>query len=360
MRRYTLVTATVMFAAACAAIEYPSALATGTIDLDALSVAPDHLCAALEDGTPVCWGANDAAQLGVPRSNVPSAPVTPDLGPLVLRGAVAGLGATCATDLEQRVWCWGGNNPVPRKADEGHALSDLRGGAFFCGREDAGGLVCWDSVATAAVSIAGSAGFWTYDVEGFACGLGADSLAQCWDANNGPTLVPGGVKFRSIDVGSTHACGIGADGVPRCWGSNDYGQLGTNNTTPSATPVAVLPTVSGAGLKSISAGETHSCAADSLGHGYCWGRAGGGALGVGYFPGIEAVTYPRPVQVSLILSFLTAPSARGNLSCARTAAGAIYCWGQNASGQFATGDTATAWAPVQVAPPPLAVTEPRQ
>ena len=68
-------------------------------------------------------------------------------------------------------------------------------------------------------------------------------------------LAPG--AYVSVAAGGSHTCGVLATGGVQCWGRNNYGQLGNNSTTDSATPVAVngLTTAT-----SVSAGNFHSCA----------------------------------------------------------------------------------------------------
>jgi len=68
-------------------------------------------------------------------------------------------------------------------------------------------------------------------------------------------LAPG--AYVSVAAGNSHTCGVLATGAVQCWGRNNYGQLGNNSTTDSATPVAVngLTTAT-----SVSAGNFHSCA----------------------------------------------------------------------------------------------------
>src|SRR3954454_25179092 len=68
-----------------------------------------------------------------------------------------------------------------------------------------------------------------------------DNKAYCWDAHAGadltgadllkPTLVPGGVVFRRIDVGGSHTCGITLEDRAYCWGFNISGEVGAGTTT---------------------------------------------------------------------------------------------------------------------------------
>lgn len=77
-----------------------------------------------------------------------------------------------------------------------------------------------------------------------ACGLTADGAAYCWGFVNGrsvdqPTLVPGGLAFRSLGTNGFTFCGVASDEQAYCWGES----LGTfwdpasgRRETPLAVP----------------------------------------------------------------------------------------------------------------------------
>lgn len=79
---------------------------TNAVDV---GVGGSHVCALLEDGSVVCWGANDRGQLGNGQTNAGSA--TPqkvvDLPPAA--GIAVGGSHTCAWTTDGRVFCWGLN-----------------------------------------------------------------------------------------------------------------------------------------------------------------------------------------------------------------------------------------------------------
>jgi alpha-tubulin suppressor-like RCC1 family protein len=180
------------------------------------------------------------------------------------------------------------------------------------------------------------------------CALMGDGSAACWGSNaygqlgdgtttsrSLPTTVSGGVHFTQIVTGSSHTCGLTSAGAAYCWGYNNQGQLGTGTlpVTSTPTPSAVL---GGLTFTSISAGGSHTCGLTSSGAAYCWGYNGQGGLGDS-----TRTTSRTPVAVygSLPLSSI---SAGGNaFTCARTTAGAAYCWGFNAVGNLGDGTTTT-------------------
>jgi alpha-tubulin suppressor-like RCC1 family protein len=160
----------------------------------------------------------------------------------------------------------------------------------------------------------------------------------------------------ALDAGSAYTCGLTSSGVPYCWGLNDHGQLGNNSTAPSSSPVAVLLPAGVSSFAHISAGlgevvfggSQSTCALTSAGAAYCWGSNSRGQLGDGSTD--ESHT---PVAVSLPagVSGFTYVSVGGEHACALTSTGAAYCWGNNASGQLGNSSPGNSPAPVAVSLP---------
>ena len=76
----------------------------------------------------------------------------------------------------------------------------------------------------------------------------------------------------------------------RCWGDNSSGQLGAGSLTSRASPSAddILTAV-----RSITAGENHTCALMETGGLRCWGSGHSGQLGDGI-----AASCPTPIAVA--------------------------------------------------------------
>ena len=197
-----------------------------------------------------------------------------------------------------------------------------------------------------------------------ACALTAEGSAYCWGDNvfgqlgNGvggaganqsiPTAVtmPTGVTFTSIAAGGRHTCALTAAGAGYCWGRNNFGQLGNGSTAEVVsipTPVT-MPT--GVTFTTITAGSAHTCALTAADAGYCWGSNNSGQLGNGT---VTNGLIPTPVTMPTGVTFTTITAGR-LLTCALTAAGASYCWGENTDGQVGNGTTTTPQtAPILVA-----------
>jgi len=199
------------------------------------------------------------------------------------------------------------------------------------------------------------------------CALSSGGTVKCWGNNddgqlgNGQTtasstavLVKGtggaGVlsKVTQVGTGVSHSCALLASGIVECWGWNGEGELGTGETSSSATPIPVqVRGVGGVGALSnvaqISAGSFHTCALLTNHTVECWGWNNQGQLGYN----------TAPVQVKGIggvgtLSDVVQISAGGARTCALLTDGTVECWGSNGRGQLGDGTRIDSLTPVQV------------
>lgn len=143
----------------------------------------------------------------------------------------------------------------------------------------------------------------------------------------------------SVTAGAAHTCALTGLGGAKCWGSNASGQLGLGTTTEQDTPVALSGLI--AHVTALAAGNEHTCAfANATGAVQCWGSNAHGQLGDGglikqRLAPSDSVALPNPAaQIA----------TGGEHTCALLLSGAVYCWGNNASGQLngvASGDSAS-------------------
>jgi alpha-tubulin suppressor-like RCC1 family protein len=227
-----------------------------------LAAGRAHTCALVLDAQSpgaYCWGANGQGQLG--DGSTDDQPRPKEVATEVI-GLAAGGDHTCTLDTELTVSCWGRN-------DQGQLGIDT-GGAFSSSPQEVAGLA--DVVEVAAG-------------EDSTCALAEDGTASCWGGLTGsatPQAVDGH-EFTRIAVGRAHACAVAGStlrgGSVYCWGSDDSGQLGNGaGAGDSAEPVRV------AGSRryiAVSAAGDSTCALTETGQGYCWGANDDGRLGTG-------------------------------------------------------------------------------
>ena len=259
----------------------------------------------------------------------------------------SGQSYTCAI-ANQRAFCWG-LNTVGQLGD-GSNTQRIRAVPV-----DTSGVLAGKNVTDISSSQASTTQF--------TCAV-ANAQAYCWGANGSGQLgnnsttasnvpvavstagVLSGRTVTAISVGDTHACAV-ADSLVFCWGANASGQLGTNNTTPSLVPVAVITTgvLSGKTITGVAAGTAHSCVVGS-GAPFCWGINGSGQVGDN---SITTRLAPVAVVTSGVLSgkTVTSISAKSIHVCVVASSGG-YCWGENGSGELGNNSVVNSRVPVTV------------
>ncbi len=95
----------------------------------------------------------------------------------------------------------------------------------------------------------------------------------------------------------------------------------------------------------VDGGDSHACALTTEGRVWCWGSNGNGGLGLGNF---EAALWATRAVMPLGVTHFVGLTAGESHTCARTAQGAVWCWGYNDFGQLGDGTKTTQSAPVLV------------
>lgn len=193
------------------------------------------------------------------------------------------------------------------------------------------------------------------------CAAMRDNTAQCWGRNqsgqigdgstiNQPTPVSvknsaGGAALtnvREVAVGQEHSCAMLTDGRVKCWSStNQYGQSGDGTTSSRPYPVFVKSpdgTTDLTGVKKLAANSWTTCALLTSNEVVCWGLGSQGQLGNGS-RGVSSLPVPVQTAAGVNLTGVTSIDVGFIHSCASTAGGAAYCWGDNGYRQIGDGST---------------------
>ena len=230
-----------------------------------------HSCALRDDGTVLCWGRNDAGQLGRGTLSPSALAPAPVVGLSNASALVASAMGACAVRADGTVSCWGSN--------ERGELGNGGGPLSASTPQPVTGLAAVAALATSASSQ-------------HVCALRTDGGISCWGDNRARQIADSGTVLRAatplritltgtvtaIATGASHSCVALLAGGVRCWGGNAEGQLGDGTTVDrgAAAPVDTLTDSS-----ALAAGDQHTCSLDSRGAVSCWGWNVSGQLGLG-------------------------------------------------------------------------------
>lgn len=306
--------------------------AKGGLAFTQLSSSPLHTCGITESGAAWCWGSNSVGQGGTGNHLGPNLTPKAVTAGLEFTSISAGGDHTCGITRSGQAYCWGSNGFG--QLGTGTADTQLEtptivaGGLTFKSISAGANLTC-------AVTTSNQAYCWGSDADG-ELGDGGPISYDTQSFSRVPVRVAGGSTFASVSAGTDFACGITTSGGGYCWGRNDVGRLGNGGDVDSSSPVLVAGALV---LAQVSAGATHACAVDTAGKAWCWGANNEGELGVSAPADLSRV----PVRVSGGGDFaeLTASKNSGSAhSCGISADRlSVRCWGRNNYGQLGNGST---------------------
>ena len=375
---------------------------TATLQFESVDAGGFHACAITPSAAVYCWGYNGDGQLGTSaydNRNVPTALSAPEAvdAKLTFRQLSGGRYHTCGITLAGVAYCWGANldgrlgtndqtpSAKPRQAATPVAFASIGSGwNHTCGLSKAGLVYCWgfnqegevgalippaDSVSVAVPRPVSAQTFKSMAVGGLhSCALDLADHAWCWGFNGYGQLGDGttnwtlnnlvdstgapiagipvpvltGLSFQAIASGAHHTCAL-SNGIPWCWGDNRNWQLGTSGVTNSLTPIQVALPGGVTAFARLSSGDYHTCGVTAAGKVYCWGDNSYGQLGTG-----TTLNSATPVPVAPELDFISF-SAGETLSCGVTTEHTVYCVGNNLYGQVGDATNEGRTSPVKVA-----------
>jgi len=293
-----------------------------------------HTCVVTAAGGVACAGANSSGQLG-DGSLVTRGQFVDASGLIAGATAIAAGGAfSCARTTGSGLKCWGAggygqlgnlsnsdlNVPVDVVGLTSGVAAFAAGGEHVCAVTTGGALSCWGNNSYGQLGVSST------------------------DSHSAPTEVTGlgsGVATVACGGSGVHTCAALTDGRVKCWGSNESGQLGDGTTISSTTPVDVAGLAEPVAM--LAAGEDHNCAITRSGAAFCWGAGGNGQIGDGH-----AWSTSRPTAVVGLESGVSAIGSGNLFNCALHADGEVVCWGDNSWGQLGDGSRERRLAPNKV------------
>ena len=153
--------------------------------------------------------------------------------------------------------------------------------------------------------------------------------------------VSGQLSSGMVSAGEGFSLAVLPDGTVWSWGSSANGKLGTGVTTGSQAVPAPVEALTG--IVAVAAGDDHAVALTAAGAVWAWGGNASGQLGLG-----STSTYEATPRLVASLSGAVAVSAGGAFCAARKSDGTLWVWGENGSGQLGLGDAIDRLVPTQV------------
>ena len=120
-----------------------------------------------------------------------------------------------------------------------------------------------------------------------------------------------------------------------------YEMLGFDRTSNKEDPTTVLDLPA---VVELAVGNRHACARTAAGALWCWGDNNGDQLGTGQ----TGVDEHRAVDIGM--TDVAQVVAGSNHTCARKTDGSLWCWGKNADGQIGNGTLSDASTPLEILP----------
>lgn len=244
----------------------------------------------------------------------------------------AGYYHTCAVTSVGGAKCWGVN--TSGEVGDGTTITRFAP-VDVVGYTSGVSVVAAGSSHTCLITTGGGAKCWgegAFNVIGDGTGFDRDAPVDV-------TGLTAGVL--SITACASHTCAVTTMGGAKCWGYNSYGALGDGTSTTRAVPVDVVGLTSGVAI--LDVGSDHTCAVTTSGGAKCWGRNNRRQLGDG-----TAVNRSTPVDVTGLTTVVMTLSAMYRHTCAVTTSGAVKCWGENDYGELGDGTNAVRWTAVDV------------
>ncbi len=344
------------------ASDEPFREASAASDWAELTAGATHTCATKRDDTLYCWGSGLEGQLGNELARVTLEPLQEESEAAGWAQITAGMMHTCARKRDGRLLCFGDDRfsqlgsgaGYVRESYEFSAWQHLAAGRLHgCGIGQDGALLCWGAGdrngiegfqdVTVPERVFDASSDWTHVSAGLqeTCAIRVGGELFCWGQT--PEQEPTeATDWHKVSVGGSHICAIKTDGSLYCWGRGTEGQLGHGSFASSSSPVREASEA--ADWIHVAAGRSHTCAIREGGALYCWGQGASGRLGNGSDDDVA-----EPEREASLATHWARVSAGERHTCALTDDGRIFCWGDGRAGRLGTGSEQDRSLPAQEA-----------
>ena len=170
--------------------------------------------------------------------------------------------------------------------------------------------------------------------------LGTNNTTPGTGISSPVQTVSGGTNWKQVAGGNRHTAAIKTDGTLWLWGFNTSGELGDNTTTSRSSPVQTVS--AGTNWKQVSSGSFHTAAIKTDGTLWLWGLNSNGELGTN-----NTTNRSSPVQtVSAGTNWKQVSMGSFHTAAIKTD-GTLWVWGRNNYGQLGDNTVTNRSSPVQ-------------
>ncbi len=259
----------------------------------------------------------------------------------------AGYNHTCGIDINGALWCWGDNQYGETGEGKGFitTVSPFKfywfskgiwvdvgaGDNFTCGIyviNSQSKLYCWGDNSLGEIGVPGK-----------------EKYFEPVEVKN-----PHNKNWVTLSVAGKHICAIDEENILWCWGDNSESQIGVpvSQTPKGFQPIPRMITVGGVGgWKSVFTSEKATCAYDLNNNLWCWGYGGDKNSGDGFGRLMikkMIISYPTRVSSKVVIKGL---SIGYKASCMLGEDFRVYCWGDRSGN--AIGDAPRGFADFDLA-----------
>ena len=312
------------------AVNVPTQIQPGS-SWTTIEAGADFAMAIRADGMLFSWGRNNTGQLGIGNNFNQGSPA-------MVSSALPWIGISCGQDgftnnnqhalglkSDGTAWSWGDN-----------FYGEL-GNLQATSNTNAPGIIN-PSINNIIAVECGWGISYIRDVTGQVYACGSDSTgAMCntqsqTNSNSFITISVTPIGWSCFSAGENFTVALKSNGTLWFWGSNNNGQAGngSTNTTPATTAVQIG---TNSNWKTVSAGSNHILAINAAGELFVWGSNSSGQIGNNSIGG----NVTTPFQIASAMPWIGI-SGGNEFSLAVQADGSIWSWGANSSGQLGKGN----------------------
>jgi alpha-tubulin suppressor-like RCC1 family protein len=326
----------------------PTSLTLPTGDATLIAPGPTICWVPVQPATLLCAGRNDFGQHG--NGTVGDSPTPANTGIISPSSVSVGPEHVCAgagPSLNQRAQCWGSNahQKLGRVGFTGTSAgtpgSVNNGARTFepARRFSLGANHSCFTLGTSTLFCFGERRNGQLGTPGFSDTAAViDVAATC---NFQPIPCPPS-QVNELAAGANHTCGLFGQQV-WCTGLNDRGQAGADLSADGGVLRALARVGGLPGVPvGLAASAESTCALNAAGEVWCWGDNRTGQLGASNPPFSST-----PVRVMGLPSGGDVITAGEGHFCLHTSSGEAWCWGRNDVGQCATGVTSPSEPPTR-------------